>query len=90
MSSFSRWQKELKRIQEAVNNLNNARVLYKRRQQEYDRCREALRMAEQGAEIGATGENKVTIEIDVIFCRNLNEILYCNILCSLICFFYFT
>ena len=54
-----RWQKELKRIQEAVNNLNNARVLYKRRQQEYDRCREALRMAEQGAEIGATGENKV-------------------------------
>ena len=73
MSSFSRWQKELKRIQEAVNNLNNARVLYKRRQQEYDRCREALRMAEQGAEIGATGENKVKIEIDIIFCRNLNE-----------------
>ena len=33
--------------------------MYKRRQQEYDRCREALRMAEQGAEIGATGENKV-------------------------------
>ena len=54
-----RWQKELKRIQEAVTNLNNARALYKRRQQEYERCREALRIAEQGAEIGATGENKV-------------------------------
>ena len=68
-----RWQKELKRIQEAVTNLNNARALYKRRQQEYERCREALRIAEQGAEIGATGENKVrggdvaNLEISLIF-----------------------
>ena len=29
------------------------------RHQEYERCREALRIAEQGAELGATGENKV-------------------------------
>ena len=29
------------------------------RTQEYERCREALRIAEQGAELGATGENKV-------------------------------
>ena len=44
--------------------------MYKRRQQEYDRCREALRMAEQGAEIGATGENKVN--------RKSNNKLLCS------------
>lgn len=54
-----RWQKELKRIQEAVTNLKKAKALHMQRQQEYERCREALRIAEQGAEIGATGENKV-------------------------------
>ena len=48
--------------------MNNARVLYKRRQQEYDRCREALRMAEQGAEIGATGENKVNQKDNKLLC----------------------
>ena len=58
----------MKRIQEAVTNLNNARALYKRRQQEYERCREALRIAEQGAEIGATGENKVRyLYVDNVF-----------------------
>ena len=36
-----------------------AQVVYYQRHQDYERCREALRIAEQGAEIGATGENKV-------------------------------
>ena len=56
---FDRWQKELRRIQEAVSNLRRAKALYMQRHQEYERCREALRIAEQGAELGATGENKV-------------------------------
>ena len=55
----NRWQKELRRIQEAVSNLRRAKALYMQRHQEYERCREALRIAEQGAELGATGENKV-------------------------------
>lgn len=54
-----RWQKERKRIQEVVALLLKAKGTYLQRTQEYERCREALRIAEQGAEIGATGENKV-------------------------------
>ena len=54
-----RWQKERKRIQEAVALLLKAKAAYMQRTQEYERCRDALRIAEQGAEIGATGENKV-------------------------------
>ena len=48
-----------------------AQVVYYQRHQDYERCREALRIAEQGAEIGATGENKVEkrkrLEEEVIF-----------------------
>ena len=54
-----RWQKERKRIQEAVALLLKSKAGYMQRTQEYERCRDALRIAEQGAEIGATGENKV-------------------------------
>ncbi|XP_040576906.1 rho GTPase-activating protein 45 [Lepeophtheirus salmonis] len=54
-----RWYKELKKMHESVNNLRKAKTTYMQRTQEYERCREAVRIAEQGAEIGATGENKV-------------------------------
>lgn len=54
-----RWKWERKKLQEVVLQLNKAQGAYYQRHQEYERCREALRIAEQGAEIGATGENKV-------------------------------
>ena len=48
-------------MQEEVSNLKKAKTAYIQRHQEWERCRDAARIAEQGAEIGATGENKVTI-----------------------------
>jgi hypothetical protein len=54
-----RWTKELKRMQETVANLRKAKTYYVERNKEYERCKEAVRIAEQGAELGATGENKV-------------------------------
>lgn len=54
-----KWNKERKRLQYAVIQLKKAREIYIQRHQEYERCHEAVRIAEQGAEIGATAENKV-------------------------------
>ena len=54
-----RWTKELKKMQDTTLNLRKARHLYIERNKEYERCREAVRIAEQGAEVGAMGENKV-------------------------------
>ena len=53
------WHKELKRMHDEVDRLRKARTVYITRHQEWERCRDAARIAEQGAEIGATGENKV-------------------------------
>jgi len=53
------WHKELKRMQEEVSNLKKAKTAYIQRHQEWERCRDAARIAEQGAEIGATGDNKL-------------------------------
>ena len=54
------WHKELKRMHDEVDRLRKARTVYIQRQQEWERCRDAARIAEQGAELGATGENKVS------------------------------
>lgn len=54
-----KWNKERKRLQYAVIQLKKAKEIYFTRHQEYERCHEAVRIAEQGAEIGATAENKV-------------------------------
>ena len=53
------WHRELKRTQEEVSNLKKAKTTYIQRHQEWERCRDAARIAEQGAELGATGDNKV-------------------------------
>ena len=55
------WHKELKRMHDEVDRLRKARTVYIQRHQEWERCRDAARIAEQGAEIGATGENKVIL-----------------------------
>ena len=54
-------------MQEEVSNLKKAKTAYIQRHQEWERCRDAARIAEQGAEIGATAENKVTVveEFDI-------------------------
>lgn len=49
-------------MQEEVSNLKKAKTAYIQRHQEWERCRDAARIAEQGAEIGATAENKVNYE----------------------------
>ena len=54
-----RWMKELKRVSEAVINLNKAKQMYHERNKDYERCVEAVRIAEQAAELGAAGEGKV-------------------------------
>ena len=54
-----KWNKERKRLQNAVIQLKKTKEIYNQRHQEYERCHEAVRIAEQGAEIGATAENKV-------------------------------
>jgi phage terminase large subunit GpA-like protein len=61
-----RWQKERKRIQEAVALLLKAKAAYMQRTQEYERCRDALRIAEQVPILSnrfssslAVGENKL-------------------------------
>ena len=46
-------------MHDEVDRLRKARTVYIQRHQEWERCRDAARIAEQGAEIGATGENKV-------------------------------
>ena len=51
-------------MQEEVSNLKKAKTAYIQRHQEWERCRDAARIAEQGAEIGATAENKVTWKLD--------------------------
>lgn len=56
------WHKELKRMHDEVDRLRKARTVYIQRQQEWERCRDAARIAEQGAELGATGENKVSVQ----------------------------
>lgn len=53
------WHKELKRMHDEVDKLRKARSSYIARHQDWERCRDAARIAEQGAEIGATGENKL-------------------------------
>jgi len=53
------WHKELKKMHDEVDRLRKARTVYIQRHQEWERCRDAARIAEQGAEIGATGENKL-------------------------------
>eukprot|EP00095_Tigriopus_kingsejongensis_P002199 snap_masked-scaffold966_size75752-processed-gene-0.12 protein:Tk02199 transcript:snap_masked-scaffold966_size75752-processed-gene-0.12-mRNA-1 annotation:"minor histocompatibility protein ha-1" len=54
-----RWTRELKLMHDTTSNLQKAQSLFVERKKEYERCRDAVRIAEQGAEIGATGENKV-------------------------------
>ena len=54
-----KWNKERKRLQNAVIQLKKAKEMYNQRHQEYERCHEAVRIAVQGSEIGATAENKV-------------------------------
>ena len=46
-------------MHDEVDRLRKARIVYIQRHQEWERCRDAARIAEQGAELGATGENKV-------------------------------
>ena len=48
-------------MQEEVSNLKKAKTTYIQRHQEWERCRDAARIAEQGAELGATGDNKVFV-----------------------------
>lgn len=54
-----RWTRELKLMHDTTSNLQKAQSLFVEKKKEYERCRDAVRIAEQGAEIGATGENKV-------------------------------
>ena len=54
-----KWNKERKRLQNAVIQLKKAKEMYNQRHQEYERCHEAVRLAEQGNQIGLTGENKL-------------------------------
>ena len=54
-----KWSRDLKVLQDTVGNLKKAKALYTEKGKEFERCREAVRLAEHGAEIGATGENKV-------------------------------
>jgi hypothetical protein len=54
-----RWNSERKRLRNSVTQLKKAKEQYISRQQDYERCREALRITEQGAEIGGIGEKKV-------------------------------
>ena len=42
-----------------VSNLNKAKNMYHDKNKEYERCAEAVRIAEQAAELGAAGEGKV-------------------------------
>ena len=49
-----------------MDRLRKARTVYIQRHQEWERCRDAPRISEQGAEIGATGENKVIILVLVL------------------------
>jgi len=53
------WHKELKRMHDEVDKLRKARTVYIQRHQEWERCRDAARIAEQGAELGATADNKL-------------------------------
>ena len=50
-------------MHDEVDRLRKARTVYIQRHQEWERCRDAARIAEQGAEIGATGENKVSSSV---------------------------
>ncbi len=54
-----RWRGELKQLQKSVGNLKKVRSVYMESKKEHGRYQEAVRIAQQGAEIGATGENKV-------------------------------
>ena len=42
-----------------MSNLNKAKNMYHDKNKEYERCAEAVRIAEQAAELGAAGEGKV-------------------------------
>ena len=53
-------------MHDEVDRLRKARTVYIQRHQEWERCRDAARIAEQGAELGATGENKVRLGITEI------------------------
>ena len=53
-------------MHDEVDRLRKARTVYIQRHQEWERCRDAARIAEQGAEIGATGENKVSKEVKML------------------------
>ena len=46
-------------MHDEVDKLRKARTVYIQRHQEWERCRDAARIAEQGAELGATAENKL-------------------------------
>ena len=59
-------------MQEEVSNLKKAKTTYIQRHQEWERCRDAARIAEQGAELGATGDNKVIFYQNLRYCtKNL-------------------
>ena len=58
-------------MHDEVDRLRKARTVYIQRQQEWERCRDAARIAEQGAELGATGENKVSVQ-----CQSGNQRLH--------------
>jgi hypothetical protein len=53
------WHRELKKMQDEVTSLKKAKNSYIQRHQEWERCRDATRIAEQGAELGATADNKL-------------------------------
>ena len=55
----NKWNKELKTMQESVSLLDKSKAAYALKSDDQERCREAVRIAEQGAELGATAENKV-------------------------------
>lgn len=52
------WQREVKRSQEAVNNLRKAKMIYFQRQQDYERAKASLRAAEIGID-GSIDQSKI-------------------------------
>ncbi len=54
-----RWTAELKQVHKSVAYLKKTKGQYHESSKDYERNRHSVRIAQQGAEIGATGENKV-------------------------------
>jgi len=55
----SRWTAELKQLEKSVSSLKKAKTQYVERSRDYEGHRDAVRMSQKGADLGAMGESKV-------------------------------